>query len=851
MLWQAICALAAGLLLTTALVFAQPQLDERVADDVFYQFMPIAWRDSDNDTYRFGDFNGMTASLDYLEQLGVTAVWMNPVFPSPAYHGYQHGRADQLNAWFGDEDAFVNFIQQAHARGIKVFVDLVCYGISHDSPWFQSAYGNPSSPYDTWLAFTNSSNTTYQGSVYTTWNGSSVGFIHWDLRNSNPFNLVTSWSQKWLDPNQDGDLSDGLDGYRLDHVWVQYGYGPDGWGYNLDDFWAPWKAALQTVNPDVFIFAEQADWGVTGATLLPVFDATFTKPFEFAARDALASENASALYSTMAATLAELPDGKAFLGTIGDHDVDRLTSVIGGSLTKAKAAAAVLLTQPFPPVIYFGDELGMLGVKANYGSDANDIPLREPFKWNAVAGAPMSNYWILNSQAYNNRFSQNNDGRSVQEQAGVTGSLLEEYRLLIATRRDHVALRRGSYHPITASSSRIWAFLRHLAAEETLLVAINVYGSTRTPALDLSSAIIPGGTTTPIDIISGQSLPAITDANKSAYSVSVPAYAYRILSVNLIPGAPPVNTIDGTEIPTDFTAGDLIATQNNATGMGDNVNELDQLYIHPETTSLRIGLSGNLNPNGTGLCVFFDTLAGGQNVLRIEGDSPPPYIPGQLAGLRFDAGFAPDHLLYLNVFSGTLYVDQFTLPATGNTTKTYRGAGTMNDGDGYLSGGQNPNGMQIAFNNTNTAGVTDTDASGAATATTGFELVVPYLDLGLPATPDQTIGFVVFIAESGGQVGNQWLPGLGGGYSNLGVAPDLTTIPGTQYALVPLVRRGDLNCDGVVGFGDINPFVLALTDAALWQVTYPACPTLNGDIDGNGSVGFEDINPFVTLLSNP
>ena len=61
-----------------------------VADDVFYQFMPIAWRDSDGDANRFGDFGGMAASVPYLQSLGVTAVWMNPIFPSPAYHGYQH-----------------------------------------------------------------------------------------------------------------------------------------------------------------------------------------------------------------------------------------------------------------------------------------------------------------------------------------------------------------------------------------------------------------------------------------------------------------------------------------------------------------------------------------------------------------------------------------------------------------------------------------------------------------------------------------------------------------------------------------------------------------------------------------
>ncbi len=59
---------------------------------------------------------------------------------------------------------------------------------------------------------------------------------------------------------------------------------------------------------------------------------------------------------------------------------------------------------------------------------------------------------------------------------------------------------------------------------------------------------------------------------------------------------------------------------------------------------------------------------------------------------------------------------------------------------------------------------------------------------------------------------------------------------------------GDLNCDGVVNFGDINAFVLILSNYALWQQTYPGCPSGNGDVDGNGMPGFGDINPFVGLM---
>jgi hypothetical protein len=65
----------------------------------------------------------------------------------------------------------------------------------------------------------------------------------------------------------------------------------------------------------------------------------------------------------------------------------------------------------------------------------------------------------------------------------------------------------------------------------------------------------------------------------------------------------------------------------------------------------------------------------------------------------------------------------------------------------------------------------------------------------------------------------------------------------------PAALAGDLNCNGSVDFGDINPFVLRLTNPAGYQAAYPGCPDANGDINGNGSVGFDDINPFVALLS--
>ncbi len=531
-----------------------PLADRDVADDVFYMFMPIAWRDSDNDTYRFGDIGGMIDSLDYLEYLGVTAIWMTPIFPSPAYHGYQHGPGNQVNSRLGTEADFWNFVSAAHARDIKVFIDFVVYGISQDTVWFQDSYGNPSSIYDNWMSYYNYDNTNYYGNTYNTWNGDFVGFIHWNLNHQAVTDMVTGWAVHWLDPDGNGDPADGIDGFRLDHV-SAWDDGESPWGYHID-WWEDWKAELLQVNPDVFTFAEQADWGSHGVDLLPAFDAAMTKPFLFAARNALAAEDSAELYSQMKTTVSVLPEGKTFLATFGDHDVDRLLSVIGGSVGKAKIAAAVFMTQPFPPVIYYGDEIGMRGTKQDYGSDANDIPLREPFKWNAVASSPMSNYWILNSQAHNNAFAADNDGRSVEEQMGNANSLLEAYRYLIGVRKDHVALRRGGYAEVPNSSSRVWAFVRHAENQETLLVAINIGNATQNASLDLSSFEIPGGTTTVQNALTGAVLADMTDANKGAYSISLPPYTYRILSLNVIPTETEIPSYDGLDsFPTTWEPG--------------------------------------------------------------------------------------------------------------------------------------------------------------------------------------------------------------------------------------------------------------------------------------------------------
>ena len=498
-----------------------------VSGDIFYHIMPIAWRhaptaastpDSLQNRHRFGTFRGIVDGIPYLKSLGVTGIWLNPIFPSPAYHGYQHDAADRINPWFGDEREFKAMVDACHAAGIKVFLDLVAYGINRDSIYFRNSYDNGASGYGPMLAYIDSGNTKFVGYDFRTWTGDTVKFINWDLRRSSARRLVFEWSKKWLDPRVAG-----IDGYRLDHVWLRYEVGPDGLGYHIDTFWREWRNEVESVRPDVFTFAEQRDWSSFGTELLRtsdgrrVHDAAFTKPFEFAAREALREQDATKIRLSMAATLTACPPGFTFMGILGDHDVDRLASDIGADTHpgRAKAAAAVLMLQPFPPVLYYGDELGMLGRGGKYDSDANDIPRREPMKWGAVAAdSPMmSRYHELHQPVYEARMSRDRDGRSVEEQDKDPSSLLNAYRTLAKVRRQFPALTRGDYVPLKTDAKAVWCFVKRAkpGAGADVLVVINLGDA------DVKAAVSMDGAGEP-----PAGLPA---------SVSLEPFGWRVMSL--------------------------------------------------------------------------------------------------------------------------------------------------------------------------------------------------------------------------------------------------------------------------------------------------------------------------------
>jgi hypothetical protein len=232
------------------------------------------------------------------------------------------------------------------------------------------------------------------------------------------------------------------------------------------------------------------------------------------------------------------------------------------------------------------------------------------------------------------------------------------------------------------------------------------------------------------------------------------------------------NPLDGANLHAKF-AGDSKAIQTNGTGYGDNYSELDQLWANCDGTNIHVGISGNMEGNGNQVVLLFDTMAGGSSVLNAPGTS----VAGHNGKITFDDEFMPDFGFALNNGSGTLYCD---FADFGGASTAYLGNAPVGGGPG----GSDP-AVQFALNNTNTMGVTSSDASAADTADTGLEMVISSAKLGLPSN----FKMMAYLQNQSGQyMANQFLPGVPSGTGNFDQSPfDLRQYPGKHYVTVACV----------------------------------------------------------------
>jgi alpha-glucosidase len=466
---------------------------------IVYEVYARSFQDSNGDGV--GDLNGILERLDYLVQLGVNAIWISPIYPSPmADFSYDVADYCGIDPIFGTMADFDRLVAEAHRRGLRVILDFVPNHTSDRHPWFAESRASLDNPKRDWYLWRDQPNnwlSNFGGSAWE-WDETTRQYYYHsflkeqpDLNWRNPAvrNAMYDVLRFWLDR--------GVDGFRVDVIWmmikddlfrdntISAEYGDE----------APSNHRLlpiyNTNRPEVHeIVAEMrsimdrySDRVLIGEIYLPVeqlvtyYGQNLTGahlPFNFLLLQT--PWTAETLRETISAYQAALPIGAWPNWVLGNHDNSRLATRVG--VQQAPVAAVLLLTLPGTLTIYYGEEIGMMDVpippnevqdpaeKNQPGIGAGRDPERTPMLWNASesAGFTVGKPWL--------RVGAHYAGRDVASQERGADSLLKLYRSLIRLRANHTVLVSGSLNRIAAEGD----LLRYERASEAAryLILLNL-----------------------------------------------------------------------------------------------------------------------------------------------------------------------------------------------------------------------------------------------------------------------------------------------------------------------------------------------------------------------------------------
>lgn len=441
--------------------------------DIIYHVFQRSFYDADGD--RHGDFLGAARQLDYLQELGVTTVMFTPIYESHFYHNYFPTDYERIDPRYGSKADYLHFVRETHLRGLKFFLDQEVQYASNGHPWFDKSLHYPNSPYAKFIYYNDSLNQKPEPGYFhieflQTYDNKAVRLTHLDLNQDTVRHFMQDYFQYWIDPNRDGRLDDGVDGFRIDHMMDDLDF--KGKFTNLyQAFWQPIIDKSRARNPNIFFLAEQALWDY-GDDLLQRCDVDAV--FGFPIRAGILAFDAPTLAGKVDSMLALTPAGRQFVVFIENHDTDRFASVVAEDVGKLRIGAALNLLLPGIPSIYYGQELGLTGVHGTWGHDGNDIPRREAFPWYEQVDAPGHALWYRDSGPWWDQ-SIYATGRSaalsLERQRRDSASLFHFYKRLIAIRKTNPAFYAGDFRWIDAGDNYLLAFSREVESERSLVVA--------------------------------------------------------------------------------------------------------------------------------------------------------------------------------------------------------------------------------------------------------------------------------------------------------------------------------------------------------------------------------------------
>lgn len=443
--------------------------------EVIYHVFQRSFFDSNNDGN--GDLEGMRQKLSYLQQLGVTSILLTPLYQSDFYHNYFATDFEKIDPEYGVFKEYRDLVQEVHRRKMKIYQDVEMQYVTGKHPWFTDSYKNPSSAYSKYLVYKDKKNEKpwffYDVPEFTTYNGLKEQIAVVNMKEPKVKEYTYKLLKYWLDPNNDGNFYDGVDGFRLDHMMDNL----DNAGGLKDlfkDFWMPLLTDLKKVNPEIKIVAEQANWGSYGYDYLT--KGGVDRVFAFRLKQAIASFDKDKIIAAADSTFNYLPKGKQQVIFIENHDTKRFASEPGVNEARLKIGAALNLLLPGVPLIYYGQEIGMKGEQLKGDTDGNDIPLREAFEWYAAdSGTGMALWYKDSGPWWDKRNMKANDGISLEEQQNKPNSLWDFYRQLLRYRKMEPAFSDGVYTNIPNLSEHVISYTVS-SGKQKILVMINLSG---------------------------------------------------------------------------------------------------------------------------------------------------------------------------------------------------------------------------------------------------------------------------------------------------------------------------------------------------------------------------------------
>ncbi|MBD0340815.1 MAG: DUF3459 domain-containing protein, partial [Microcoleus sp. Co-bin12] len=384
--------------------------------------------------YKGGDLWGVMEQLDYLQDIGINAIYFTPIFQSASNHRYHTHDYYQVDPMLGGNPAFKDLLDAAHDRNIKIVLDGVFNHASRGFFFFHDILENgPHSPWLDWFKIEGWPLSAYDGNF-------PANYAGWDGNRALPvFNHDNPEVREYIMEIAEYWIKFGIDGWRLD---VPFEIKSPG-------FWQEFRERVKAINPEAYIVGEvwedAREW-LDGTQFDGVMNYLFAAPtIAFAAGDRvdLAQLEGRSYYPYPAlfakeygAQIQKVLDLYPWqiqltqLNLLASHDTARLLTIARGDKASVELATLLLLTFPGAPSIYYGDEVGLPG--------ALDPDSRRGF--------PLQADWELD--------------------------VLDYHKQLIALRHKYAALRTGSYHILFAEGA-VYVFARILGHEE-IVVAVNV-----------------------------------------------------------------------------------------------------------------------------------------------------------------------------------------------------------------------------------------------------------------------------------------------------------------------------------------------------------------------------------------